>query len=74
MGRSRHLNAAEIQAIVDDLFIGNKLASGGIRASDGAVMDLRNIRSPIMVFCSKGDNVAPAAAGTKMDFTISTRT
>ena len=54
-----NLNAAEIQAIVDDLFIGNKLASGGIRASDGTVIDLRNIRSPIMVFCSKGDNVTP---------------
>ena len=54
-----NLNAAEIQAIVDDLFIGNKLASGGIRASDGTVIDLRNIRSPIVVFCSKGDNVTP---------------
>src|SRR5829696_8427163 len=54
-----NLTAAEIQAIVDDLFIGNKLASGGIRASDGTVIDLRNIRSPIMVFCSKGDNVTP---------------
>ena len=54
-----NLNAAEIQAIVDDLFIGNKLASGGIRASDGTVIDLRNIRSPIVVFCSKGDNITP---------------
>ena len=54
-----NLNAAEIQAIVDELFIGNKLASGGIRASDGTAIDLRNIRSPIVVFCSKGDNVTP---------------
>ena len=54
-----NLNAAEIQAIVDDLFIGNKLASGGIRASDGTAIDLRNIRSPIVVFCSKGDNITP---------------
>ena len=62
-----NLNAAEIQAIVDDLFIGNKLASGGIRASDGTAIDLRNIRSPIVVFCSKGDNVTPPAAGARLD-------
>src|SRR6476659_2901417 len=54
-----NLNAAEIQAIVDDLFVGNKLAAGEIRASDGAAIDLRNIRSPIVVFCSKGDNITP---------------
>ena len=54
-----NLNAAEIQAIVDDLFIGNKLAAGEIRTSDGTAIDLRNIRSPIVVFCSKGDNITP---------------
>src|ERR687897_888233 len=54
-----NLNAEEIQAIVDDLFIGNKLASGAIRTSDGTAIDLRNIRSPIVVFCSQGDNVPP---------------
>jgi len=54
-----NLNAEEIQFIVDELFIGNNLAAGGIKTSDGAVIDLRNIRSPIVVFCSKGDNVTP---------------
>jgi pimeloyl-ACP methyl ester carboxylesterase len=54
-----NLNAEEIQAIVDDLFIGNKLAAGTIQSSDGTTIDLRNIRSPIVVFCSKGDNVTP---------------
>src|SRR5262252_5565490 len=53
------LNGGEIQAIVDNLFIGNKLAAGMIKASDGTMIDLRNIRSPIVVFCSKGDNVTP---------------
>ena len=53
------LNGVEIQAIVDDLFIGNKLAAGTIRGSDGSTVDLRNIRSPIVVFCSKGDNITP---------------
>jgi hypothetical protein len=54
-----NLNGEEIQAIVDELFIGNKLAAGGIKTSDGTVVDLRSIRSPIVVFCSKGDNVTP---------------
>jgi hypothetical protein len=54
-----NLNGEEIQAIVDNLFIGNNLAAGMIKASDGTMIDLRNIRSPIVVFCSKGDNVTP---------------
>jgi Protein of unknown function (DUF3141) len=54
-----NLNGGEIQAIVDELFIGNKLAAGMIKGSDGTMIDLRNIRSPIVVFCSKGDNVTP---------------
>jgi len=54
-----NLNAEEIQFIVDELFIGNNLAAGKIQTSDGLTVDLRNIRSPIVVFCSKGDNVTP---------------
>lgn len=54
-----NLNAEEIQFIVDELFIGNNLAAGKIHASDGSTIDLRNIRSPIVVFCSRGDNVTP---------------
>src|SRR5438874_13268131 len=54
-----NLNAEEIQFIVDELFVGNNLAAGRIEMSDGRKVDLRNIRSPIVVFCSKGDNVTP---------------
>ena len=54
-----NLNAQEIQFIVDELFIGNNLAAGKIHTSDGTAIDLRNIRSPIVVFCSKGDNITP---------------
>jgi hypothetical protein len=54
-----NLNAEEIQFIVDELFIGNHLAAGRIKTSEGEVVDLRNIRSPIVVFCSKGDNITP---------------
>jgi Protein of unknown function (DUF3141) len=54
-----NLNAEEIQFIVDELFVGNNLAAGKIQTSDGTAVDLRNIRSPIVAFCSKGDNVTP---------------
>jgi pimeloyl-ACP methyl ester carboxylesterase len=54
-----NLNAEEIQFIVDELFIGNNLAAGRIEMSDGQKVDLRNIKSPIVVFCSKGDNITP---------------
>ena len=54
-----NLNAEEIQFIVDELFVGNNLAAGRIQTADGTAIDLREIRSPIVVFCSKGDNVTP---------------
>jgi len=54
-----NLNAEEIQFIVDELFVGNNLAAGNIQTSEGLAIDLRNIRSPIVVFCSEGDNVTP---------------
>ncbi|MFH0298749.1 DUF3141 domain-containing protein [Bradyrhizobium sp. 31Argb] len=54
-----NLNAEEIQFIVDELFIGNNLAAGRIKMSDGKTVDLRNIKSPVVVFCSKGDNITP---------------
>jgi pimeloyl-ACP methyl ester carboxylesterase len=53
------LNAEEMQFIADKLFVGNKLATGELRLEDGTRIDLRNIRSPIVVFCSKGDNITP---------------
>ena len=53
------LNAGEMQWIADNLFVGNKLATGELRAADGTRIDLRNIRSPIIVFCSWGDDITP---------------
>ena len=54
-----NLNAEEMQWIVDQLFVGNRLATAEIVTSDGVRIDLRNIRSPILCFCSKGDNITP---------------
>lgn len=53
------LNAVEMQWIADNLFVGNKLTAGEIRTPDGTRVDLRNIRSPIIVLCSWGDNITP---------------
>ena len=53
------LNDVEMQYIVDNLFIGNKLSTAQLVTSDGVRIDLRNIRSPIVVFCSYGDNITP---------------
>lgn len=53
------LNDVEMQYIVDNLFIGNKLTTAELLTSDGVRVDLRNIRSPIVVFCSYGDNITP---------------
>ena len=53
------LNAGEMQWIADELFVGNKLSSGELRTSDGLRVDLRNIKSPIVVFCSRGDDITP---------------
>jgi pimeloyl-ACP methyl ester carboxylesterase len=53
------LRAEEIQWITDNLFVGNRLATGQIRTTDGVRIDLRNITAPIIVFCSWGDNITP---------------
>jgi pimeloyl-ACP methyl ester carboxylesterase len=53
------LTKDEIQFITDELFVGNKLAIGDIKGSGGTRVDLRNIKAPIIVFASKGDNITP---------------
>ena len=52
------LNKAEMEWISQNLFVGNRLTAGEIKI-DGETVDLRNIRSPIVVFASWGDNITP---------------
>jgi hypothetical protein len=59
VGRPVLLNAEEMQFIVDELFVGNRLSAGEIIMSDGERLDLRKIRAPIIVFCSWGDDITP---------------
>ncbi|SPF34125.1 conserved hypothetical protein [Syntrophobacter sp. SbD1] len=54
------LNKKEIEWIVQNLFIGNRLTSNEIRSADGkTTVNLYNVRSPIVVFASWGDNITP---------------
>jgi pimeloyl-ACP methyl ester carboxylesterase len=54
------MNREEMDWIVQNLFVGNKLSSGEIESFDRQHrVDLRNIRSPIVVFASWGDNITP---------------
>jgi len=53
------LNGGELQFLVDNLFVGDKLTRNQIKSSDGTIFDLRNITSPIIVFTSLGDNISP---------------
>jgi pimeloyl-ACP methyl ester carboxylesterase len=53
------LNRDEIEWITQNLFVGNRLVSGDLRGKGGDFFDLRNIRSPLIVFASLGDNITP---------------
>jgi pimeloyl-ACP methyl ester carboxylesterase len=53
------MNREEIEWITQNLFVGNKLWSGETRTRDGGSFDLREIKSPIILFASMGDNITP---------------
>jgi pimeloyl-ACP methyl ester carboxylesterase len=53
------MNREEIEWITQNLFVGNKLWTGETAAGAGKVFDLREIRSPIVLFASMGDNITP---------------
>ncbi len=53
------MNREEIEWITHNLFVGNTLWKGGSRAVRGKALDLREIRQPIVLFASLGDNITP---------------
>ena len=53
------LNGDELQFLVDNLFIGDKLTRNQLQSRDGTVFDLRAVTSPIIVFTSTEDNISP---------------
>jgi pimeloyl-ACP methyl ester carboxylesterase len=53
------LNEAEIRWIVEQLFVGNRLVRNTAQLEKGRPIDVKSIRSPIIVFASHGDNITP---------------
>lgn len=53
------MNAEEINWIVQNLFIGDRFAKGGLAGAAEGGLDMRAVRSPIIVFASAGDNITP---------------
>lgn len=53
------MNREEIEWITRNLFVGNKLWSGEVKQPGGKAFDLRDIKSPIILFASMGDNITP---------------
>ena len=53
------MNTEEIEWITRNLFVGNKVWSGEVKGAAGKAMDLRDIKSPIVLFASMGDNITP---------------
>ncbi len=52
-------NTEEMDFIVNELFVGNRLQQGKIDMGDGPPLDIKDIKSPIVIFCSEGDNITP---------------
>jgi pimeloyl-ACP methyl ester carboxylesterase len=53
------MTEAEIRWIVEQLFVGNRLVKNEARLEPGRPVDIKAIRSPIIVFASHGDNITP---------------
>ena len=54
-----YMTEQEIRWIVENLFVGNRLARGCANLDERTHVDLRNINSPIIVFASHGDSITP---------------
>jgi Protein of unknown function (DUF3141) len=52
-------NGDEMQWLVDELFVGDKLTHNQLLSSDGKLFDLRNIASPTICFTSFADDISP---------------
>ncbi|MEJ2662333.1 MAG: DUF3141 domain-containing protein [Desulfobacteraceae bacterium] len=49
----------EIHAIVENLFVGDKLENGTLSLDRKKIINLKNIEKPILLFASEGDNITP---------------
>lgn len=49
----------EIVATVSQLFIGNEIEDGELEVHPGCRVNLKNIKNPILIFASEGDEITP---------------
>ncbi|MFZ5569612.1 MAG: DUF3141 domain-containing protein [Thermodesulfobacteriota bacterium] len=52
------LTREEIHYITQNLFVGNKLEMGELEL-EGRKIDLKNLKDPVLIFASSGDNITP---------------
>lgn len=53
------LSREEMVAIVENLFVGNKLEQGEVKVDEHCSAKLTRIRGPLVIFASYGDNITP---------------
>ena len=53
------LGREEMLAIVENLFIGNRLEQGKLTICEACEADLKAIHNPLVIFASSGDNISP---------------
>ena len=49
----------EMHSTVENLFVGDKLEKGKLSLNRGKILNLKDIKKPIVLFASKGDNITP---------------
>lgn len=49
----------EMHTTVEDLFVGEKLETGHLSLGNKNTFNLKNIKKPMILFASKGDNITP---------------
>lgn len=49
----------EITSTVENFFIGDKLERGELQLHEDCTIDLKRIKSPLLIFASNGDNITP---------------
>jgi pimeloyl-ACP methyl ester carboxylesterase len=49
----------EIHAIVENLFVGDKLENSALSLDRKKILNLQNIEKPLLLFASEGDNITP---------------
>ena len=49
----------EMHAIVQNLFVGDKLEKGKLSLDRKKILDLKDIKKPMLLFASEGDNITP---------------